>query len=106
MYIIGGLKDVKKVCILALYFMLFCLVFIRFNGQNYQKPTENEVKVEEDIPPSEKVEIEVVEEIIEEEPKQYVQYRLTSFWNNDGYGTSACTGSGLCEDDFQINNKG
>ena len=96
----------KKVCILALYFMLFCLVFIRFNGQNYQKPTENEVKVEEDIPPSEKVESEVVEEIIEEEPKQYVQYRLTSFWNNDGYGTSACTGSGLCEDDFQINNKG
>ena len=47
---IGGLKDVKKVCILALYFMLFCLVFIRFNGQNYQKPTENEVKVEENIP--------------------------------------------------------
>ena len=38
---IGGLKDVKKVCILALYFMLFCLVFIRFRGQNYQKPTEN-----------------------------------------------------------------
>lgn len=30
--------------------MLFCLVFIRFRGQNYQKPTENEVKVEENIP--------------------------------------------------------
>ena len=39
----------KKVCILALYFMLFCLVFIRFRGQKYQKPTENEVKVEENI---------------------------------------------------------
>ena len=30
--------------------MLFCLVFIRFRGQSYQKPTENEVKVEENIP--------------------------------------------------------
>lgn len=96
----------KKVCILTLYFMLFCLAFIRFNAQNTQKTVENEVKIEENIPPSEKVEIEVVEEIIEEEPKQYVQYRLTSFYNNDGYGTGSCTGSGLCEDDFQINSNG
>ena len=53
MYIIGGLKDVKKYRYLALYFMLFCLVFIRFNGQNYQKPTENEEIV---IPPSGNIE--------------------------------------------------
>lgn len=33
-------------------------------------------------------------------------YRLTSFWNGDGYGTGGCTGSGKCEKDFQKNNKG
>ena len=32
--------------------------------------------------------------------------RMTSFWANDGYGTGSCTGSGLCEWDFQINDKG
>ena len=33
-------------------------------------------------------------------------YRLTSFWADDGYQTGSCTGTGLCEDDFQINDKG
>lgn len=34
------------------------------------------------------------------------QYRLTSFYSNDGYGTGSCTGSGLCERDFQVNERG
>lgn len=34
------------------------------------------------------------------------QTRLTSFYANDGYGTGSCTGSGLCESDFQVNENG
>ena len=33
-------------------------------------------------------------------------YRLTSFWSGDGYNTGSCTGTGLCEKHFQINDKG
>ena len=33
-------------------------------------------------------------------------YRLTSFWAGDGCGSGSCTGSGLCEKDFEINEKG
>lgn len=32
--------------------------------------------------------------------------RLTSYYANDGYGTGSCTGSGLCENDFEVNDKG
>ena len=32
--------------------------------------------------------------------------RLTSFYANDGYGTGSCTGTGLCENDFQVNENG
>lgn len=31
---------------------------------------------------------------------------MTSFYFNDGYGTGSCTGSGLCEKDFQVNSNG
>lgn len=34
------------------------------------------------------------------------QTRLTSFYANDGYGTGSCTGTGLCESDFQVNENG
>lgn len=34
------------------------------------------------------------------------QTRLTSFYANDGYGTGSCTGTGLCESDFKINENG
>ena len=34
------------------------------------------------------------------------QYKLTSFWANDGSGSGNCTGTGLCTKDFQINDKG
>ena len=39
------------------------------------------------------------------EPVVY-DYRLTSFYAEDGYGTGACTGSGLCTKDFTTNDKG
>lgn len=48
-----------------------------------------------------------INEIVIEEPiiNNY-QTRLTSFYANDGYGTGSCTGTGLCESDFQINENG
>lgn len=51
---------------------------------------------------------EVAEEVKQEsiiETNNY-QTRLTSFYANDGYGTGSCTGSGLCETDFQVNENG
>lgn len=38
--------------------------------------------------------------------ENYQYYRLTSYWTGDEYDTSGCTGSGLCEKDFQVNDKG
>lgn len=32
--------------------------------------------------------------------------RMTSYYSNDGYETGICTGSGLCINDFQVNDKG
>lgn len=32
--------------------------------------------------------------------------RMTSYYSNDGYDTGSCTGSGLCESDFEVNDKG
>ena len=32
--------------------------------------------------------------------------RLTSFYANDGCGTGSCTASGLCENNFEINQNG
>ena len=51
---------------------------------------------------------EVIEEPqIEEKPViESYQTRLTSFYANDGYGTGSCTGTGLCENDFQVNENG
>ena len=41
-----------------------------------------------------------------EEAARTSPYYLTSFWSGDGYGTGSCTGSGKCEKDFQVNDKG
>lgn len=74
----------------------------------FEEKTENlEVK--------EEAKEEVVEEMVELKEEKvepvaatptYIDYRLTSFYANDGYGTGSCTGSGLCEKDFQINEHG
>ena len=94
---------------ISLCFVLICMIYIRIIPQNEQKTTENVVKEEKKILPSEVViNEEKQEEVVDivEEPKEYTDYRLTSFWFNDNYGTSSCTGSGLCEKDFDINNNG
>lgn len=51
------------------------------------------------------VEEEVKEEPVVEVPRSK-QYRLTSYYTEDGYGTTSCTGSGKCTNDFQVNDKG
>ena len=33
-------------------------------------------------------------------------YKITSFYSGDECSTGSCTGSGLCEKDFQVNDKG
>lgn len=51
--------------------------------------------------------IEPVNEVIEEVPiSDSYTTRMTSFYADDGYGTGSCTGSGLCEWDFQVNEHG
>ncbi len=52
----------------------------------------------------EKVEI-VEEEIPKEEPTLY-QYRLTSYYENDECKSTPCTGTGLCDKDFEKNEHG
>lgn len=51
----------------------------------------------------------VVEEV-QSEPQFTIpatkEYRLTSYWSGDAPDTGSCTGSGLCEKDFQVNDKG
>lgn len=51
------------------------------------------------------VEDEVKEEPVIEVPRSK-QYRLTSYYTEDGYGTTSCTGSGKCTNDFQVNENG
>ena len=75
-----------------------------------EKPVREQINsVLEDEP---KIEENVVEEKVEEQEPPKVEIsntyttRMTSFWANDGYGTGSCTGSGLCEWDFQVNDKG
>lgn len=96
-------------------FILFPTIFLYILGiivsivtKSNTKASKNETVLEEikKEPIIEKKEEELIEDIIIEEPKQYYDYRLTSFWNNDGFGTGSCTGSGLCEKDFQINDRG
>ncbi|RRC92750.1 hypothetical protein EII25_03490 [Erysipelotrichaceae bacterium OH741_COT-311] len=40
------------------------------------------------------------------EAKEPRSIRITSYWENDSTNSGSCTSSGLCTDDFQINEKG
>lgn len=77
-------------CVIVLVVMLFKTII-----KQDIKDTINEV---EEQP--------IEETIIEEQTINNYQTRLTSFYANDGYGTGSCTGTGLCENDFQINENG
>lgn len=49
--------------------------------------------------------VEEVEEIVVESPTLY-QYRLTSYYENDECKSTPCTGTGLCDKDFETNEHG
>jgi hypothetical protein len=56
----------------------------------------------------EKEEVVIKEEPVAEQPvvKPTLNYRLTSYYKDDGTGVGNCTGSGKCIKDFTINEKG
>lgn len=70
--------------------------------QVFANVTNTVDSVEEIVETKEEV---AVEEPVVEVPKSK-QYRLTSYYTEDGYGTGSCTGSGKCTKDFQVNSKG
>jgi hypothetical protein len=67
---------------------------------------QEEIETEEYIDDNQSVDN--IEVTAEDEPIYSNEYttRLTSYYNNDGYETGSCTGSGLCESDFQVNENG
>lgn len=97
--------------VIILYFAILFIYSMVFpshkvvNGYAINKASQYDIVEAEELPSSQPVDLIIEEEVIEP-VKVYTEYRLTSFWNNDGYGTGSCTGSGLCEKDFQVNSKG
>ena len=104
----------KKYIKLLLCFIFACLIYIfvwpkNKVGVSGSISRAGEMKTIVVDTPKEKLAVEekpVVKEEPKEKKKEYIPYRLTSFWFNDGYGTGRCTGSGLCEKDFKVNQKG
>jgi hypothetical protein len=45
-------------------------------------------------------------EVVKASSEPIRQYRLTSFYANDGYGTGECVGAGFCSWDFGVNEFG
>lgn len=93
----------KKVFVLLIFiFCIICLSIIAFVWDSTDKKKDNVIKQE-----VQNIEIENKPKVVEEEQViQGMPYRLTSYWNGDGCGSGSCTGSGLCEQDFQINENG
>ena len=87
-------------CAIMLIVLLVC--FIKAAG-SYKIKTIIKQDIKDTI---NEVEEPIIEETPEEQPINNYQTRLTSFYSNDGYGTGSCTGTGLCETDFQVNDKG
>ena len=88
------------ILIMWLCLIIICLVLFIKNSEHIQQHIIINTNVEQK---------DTTNEIIKEEPiieTNNYQTRLTSFYSNDGYGTSSCTGSGLCENDFQVNENG
>ena len=88
----------KKYRYLALYFAMILVIFMQFSSKNVEKQANLDAKTEASESAIKIEKIEEKEEVVEElivmpEPvKEYRYYRLTSFWANDGYGTTSCTG--------------
>lgn len=119
----------KLILIIFLFIILLYLSFkpVNINKEKVTKSNKNEPKIVETKKKEEKKEIseqneneeQITEDTTEEqepvteEPvsppivqENYQYYRLTSYWSGDEYDTGGCTGSGLCEKDFQVNDRG
>lgn len=106
----------KKWVKLTILFILFLLASILIF--NYRKEIRNlkksHIKIEKNVKiarnnnnETEKI-VEIVPEndTVSQSNVMSYQTRLTSFYANDGYETGSCTGTGLCESDFQVNENG
>lgn len=115
----------KLILIILLFIVLLILSFreANINDKKDVKINKNEPKTTETKKNEQKEEIseqnENEKEMTEETEhiaeglasspvvqENYQYYRLTSYWTGDEYDTGGCTGSGLCEKDFQINERG
>lgn len=97
------LKLFGAILIMCLCLIIICVVLFIKNSEHIQQHTIISTNVEQKDTTNE-----IIEEVKQEpiiETNNY-QTRLTSFYANDGYGTGSCTGTGLCESDFQVNENG
>lgn len=108
------------VCLIIIGIVLFIKNIDKFQvketiikNKNTIKDTTNDIieKIVENIPKNNNKMENIVETIPENDnvsQSSVTSYttRLTSFYANDGYGTGSCTGTGLCENDFQVNENG
>lgn len=113
--------------VLCILFILILIPNIHIEKNKIEK-IKSEKSVKEDIKKENKKIVEEVDQITEEQVSEQVEQvveeqveqeevennnisntyetRLTSYYSNDGYGTGSCTGTGLCENDFQVNEYG
>ncbi len=103
------MKKVFFALLLILIFCVICIISIVTFSWDFNKETNQNIGEQHAEIPKEP-EIEKEEEIPQSQPQSQLtpstSYRLTSYWNGDGCGSGSCTGSGLCEQDFQINENG
>lgn len=111
------LKDWVKVLIAFILFLLASKIIFSIKTETVEQhnkinKTYSKIeKIVENMPKSNTKPENSVETIPENDTVSHssvISYttRLTSFYSNDDYGTGSCTGTGLCETDFQINENG
>lgn len=107
------LKEWVKLTILFILFLLASIFIFNYRKEirNLKKShikTEKNVKIVRNNNNKKENIVEIVPEndTVSQFNVTIYQTRLTSFYANDGYGTGSCTGTGLCESDFQVNENG
>lgn len=97
----------QKLIILTSIILLIALL-MPSKSQGVEVKKEIKIEPSKEIKYISTIEKDILDMPIIEEPKQIVEYetRMTSYYSNDGYNTGSCTGSGLCENDFEINENG
>lgn len=108
------LKDWVKVVIAFILFLLASKIIFSIKTETVEQHNKTYSRIEKIVENAPKIYTKI-EKSVETMPENDTishssvisyQTRLTSFYANDGYGTGSCTGTGLCESDFEINDKG